>query len=241
MATLIPTDIPFPDAPHRRAEGPDCPIENKPSDTYRRSQGRAAVSEASGEVAPRHRATGLIDAKERQHLGRLGREAWVKCGAKGAGIDCDEWRHEQVAEASDGKATCLHDLKRGQYKDVLRHFLQIAGHSARAFRVAQKSGQGHADRDLAMEKLKEACESGDLAFPEYPESICRRQFKVGLDELETGKVWFLFYTCTNRARTKNKKASEIASEGVSDESAVPTLETGCDAENPTGGPGEKQV
>ena len=71
----------------------------------------------------------------------------MKCGAKGAGIDCDEWRPDRAAEASAGKATCLHDLKRGQYKDVLRHFLQIAGHSARAFRVAQKSGQGHADRE----------------------------------------------------------------------------------------------
>lgn len=241
MATLIPSDTPLPPAsptspaPSARDEAALVPATGSP-------RGTGAAKAAEGDaVAPRHQATGLISKTERQHLGRLGRQAWDKCGAKGAGIDCDEWRHEQVAIASEGRATCLHDLRRGDYRDVLKHFLVIAGDSARAFRVAQRSGQGAADRDLALYKLREACERGELAFPDYPEAICRRQFRCGLDDLETGKLWFLFYTCTARADAKLKKASLVNSEGGISKTAVVTLEDAPDACNPVGEVGERAL
>lgn len=244
MPTYIPS-LPIPEGPESRVQRvPDSlaaaavvSVDNPVS----ARQAGAATGDRADEVAPRYQATGLITASERQHLGRLARDAWEKCGAKGAGIGCDEWRHEQVAIATEEKATRLSDLRRGQYKDVLRHFLELAGDSARAFRVAQRSGQGAADRDLAMAKLRDVCESGGLAFPDYPDSICRRQFKCALESLETGKVWFLFYTCTRRARAKNQKGPEIAPETPISNPAVVTLADGCEAGNPVGGPGEGQA
>lgn len=235
MSTLIPGDLPLPSgaAPSARAEA--APV----SVSVGTSRRTGAANRAGGEtVEPRYQAKGLITSDERQHLGRLARQAWEKCGAKGAGIPCDEWRHEQVEIATEEKAKSLHEVRRGQYRDVLKHFLELAGDSARAFRVAQRSGQGAADRDLALAKLKEACESGELAYPDYPEAICRKQFKCGLDDLETGKVWFLFYTCQTRARAKNKKASEIASKGPMSAAAPITLPDACDAQEAVGGPGE---
>jgi hypothetical protein len=239
MKTLIPAS---PDFPARQAE-PTCPA-SKPVAPPRHPEGRepgataALAEDYVGEVAPRYRATGGISPKERQHLARLARQAWEKCGARGAGIDFDEWRHEQVAEATDGKASGLTELRRGQYRDALRHFLALAGESARAFRVATRGGQRAADRDLALAKLREACEAGGLAYPEYPESICRRQFGVELERLETGKVWFLFYTCTQRGRAKAKHRAENAPDAPDAATAIDTLPERCDAGNPVGGPGE---
>lgn len=232
MTTIIPTDLPLPEGPEPRAMAPAAsPIPDR----------RALSADGGGRsaVEPRHRATGPIGAKERQHLARLAREAWDKCGARAAGVPCDEWRHDQVQDATGGRADGLTSLARGQYREVLAHFLSIAGHGGRAMRQATRSGQGAADRELAIAKLRDVCEGGGLAWPAYPESICRRQFRCGLDELETGKIWFLFYTCTSRARAKSKKRPEIDSEGGIGKSAVSTLESPGDAQDPTGEGGER--
>jgi hypothetical protein len=178
----------------------------------RPSAGKPGRGKAQRNVEPRHTASSALNAEERQELGMVAKQAWEACGAKAAGIPADEWRHEQVAIATQGKAARVSDLRRGMFRDVLAHFLLIKGDTARAFRTAQRSGQDMADRDLALHKLREACEEGGLAYPDYPAAICDRQFKCTLDELETGRIWFLFYTCTRRARAKNKNASEIDSE-----------------------------
>lgn len=237
MATIIP-NAPRPDdgdAP--RHSPPTLPA--PPRATEGPSPG--AGTTAPDEVEPRHRATGGVSAKERQHLARVARQAWEKCGAKGAGVAFDAWRHDQVADATDGKASGITSIRRGDYRTVMAHFLSIAGHGGRAMRTAARSGQGQADRDLALAKLRDVCESGGLAYPEYPESICRRQFRCGLDDLETGKVWFLFYTCTSRARAKQKKAPESAPETPSPDSAPVTPPAASDAQDPTGGDGETQL
>lgn len=238
MATLIPSSTPLPDGPRpETAPAPHLPAAGDRA-TSRTAAGKREPRE---KVRPRYRADAALDAAERQELGMVAKQAWEACGAKAAHIPADEWRHDQVAIATQGKATRVSDLRRGQFRDVLAHFLTIKGDVARAFRVAERSGQDMADRDLAVHKLREVCEAGGLDYPEYPESICRRQFKIGLDEVETGRIWFLFYTCNTRARRKNEKASEIASEGPTPKTAVVTLENGSDAENPTGGLGENAL
>jgi hypothetical protein len=232
--TIIPADTPLPADPSSPSASPRDSVPTKVA----RTRGATGAVEPADKVEPRYRATDLLSSTERQTLARLARAGWVRCGAQEAGVDFGEWRHDQVAEATDGETSGLTSLRRGQYRDVEMHFAEIAGDSARAFRAAGRSGQGQADRDLALAKLRQACTVGDLAYPEYPEAICRNQFKCSLDQLETGKVWFLFYTCTRAARRKNEKAAEIAAQSASAQMAVPTLDERCGAENPTGEPGE---
>jgi hypothetical protein len=237
MPTLTPPGTPLP--------GRDDLAATRPALTDRAARSarsdKTSESASPGGVAPRHRATGLLTAPERQRLAHVARVAFDRCGAGKAGISFDEWRHEQVEIATDGRATGITSLTRGQYREVQAHFLAIAGDAVKAFRSGQRAGQSHADRDLAFRKLREACESGELDYPSYPEAICRKQFRCDLDALETGKVWFLFYTCTRRARAKIKKASQSDSKaGIS--TALPkTGDSASDAQNPPGGPGERHV
>lgn len=250
MPTLIPASTPLPDGP-RPAEAalgataplPHAPVAapvsasraGRPAPAQSRGQGKARIGKA-------HVAKGAITAAERQELGMVAKQAWEACGAKAAGIDANEWRHEQVAIATQGKAARVGEVTRGQFRDVLAHFLLIKGDTARAFRTAQRAGQDMADRDLALFKIREACESAGLDYPAYPDSICRRQFKVPLDSpedlLETGRLWFLFYTVTRRAREKNKKASLVDSEGGIEKTAVVTPGDAPDAREALGEDGE---
>lgn len=238
MPTLIPSSTPLPDGPRHETAPALHPLSAEMDRAATRpSAGKPGRGKAQRNVEPRHTASSALNAEERQELGMVAKQAWEACGAKAAGIPADEWRHEQVAIATQGKAARVSDLRRGMFRDVLAHFLLIKGDTARAFRTAQRSGQDMADRDLALHKLREACEEGGMAYPDYPAAICDRQFKSTLDELETGRIWFLFYTCTRRARAKKEKASEIDSQGGMPESAVVTLENGSEPGNPLGGAG----
>ncbi len=244
MTTLIPADTPLP--PEGAPETPALPQElareaAPATGTGSPRRAGAAKSAAGGGVAPRHRAGGPLSTKERRELGMVAKQAWEKCGAKAAGIPADEWRYEQVAIATGGKAGRVGEVGRGQFRDVLAHFLMIKGDVERAFRTAQRAGQDMADRELALYKLREVCEAAKYAYPEYPDEICRAEFRVPLDSpeerLPTGRIWFLFYTCTRNARAREKRASEIDSEGGVGKSAPTTLENPADAPEAPGGPG----
>lgn len=236
MPTFTPPGTPLPGRDDLAATRPaltDRPVSAGRSDK--------TSSPSPGGVAPRYQATGPLTAPERQRLAHVARVAFDRCGAGKAGIGFDEWRHEQVEIATDGKATGITSLTRGRYRDVQAHFLAIAGDAVKAFQAGQRAGQSHADRDLAFRKLREACESGELDYPSYPEAICRKQFRCALDELETGRLWFLFYTCTRRARAKNKKAAQSASKAGFSADHPETGDSACDALDPIGGPGERHV
>lgn len=163
--TIIPSDTPLPADPAASDTPPPRP-----------SRPATAANTPPAKVTPRHRATGLIGSTERQTLARLARAGWVRCGAQEAGIEFGEWRHDQVAAATEGEASGLTAVRRGQYREVEAHFAEIAGDSARAFRAAGRSGQGAADRELAVAKLRAVCETGGLAYP----PLCGRRCAGGV-------------------------------------------------------------
>lgn len=115
------------------------------------------------------------------------------------------WRKRIMME--QWKVASLKDLDHNKLVNaMLAHFNSYtAATTARAYHHAMRE-DGDANRQrVALHKIREACErsGGKMAWPEYPLSIARVQFKVrALEELSPKAAWALFYTITNRGRSK---------------------------------------
>jgi len=144
-----------------------------------------------------------LTVKERQFLGRLGRNAWEHCGAKDAGIDCDEWRHEQINLATNGQADGVREMGLWQVRDVKAHFLSILGQGGAALDAAATSGKEQGELEQEIWLLRKACEERKLSYPEYPETICRDQNNGrGLDQVDTAAIQRLTFTVRSRRKVK---------------------------------------
>ena len=149
---------------------------------------------------------------EIQRLAIFARAAWEDCGARAAGVPFDDWRHDQVRMATEGRATGLRDLRRGDWRVVAAHFLSLSGKVRPAFRTAKRAGRE--DRDEAAHKLREACDEARVMWPDYPAAICRQQYKCGLDEATAKQLWRLYYTVRNRRHVKRPHLPADASESA---------------------------
>jgi hypothetical protein len=58
----------------------------------------------------------------------------------------------------------------------------------------------------AAHKLKQALSAAGLADG-YAATICLQQFKTGIESASTKQLWSLFYTITNRGRSKARKTA----------------------------------
>ena len=170
---------------------------------------RTAIPALAGEKPLTTASLKPTGRREIQRLASLAREAWEACGAKAAGIDCDTWRHDQVRLATGGTATGLRDLRRGDWRKVAALFLDLAGKSSSAFRVAKRVG--HEDRDEALHKLREACAEAGVRYPDYPEAICRSQNKCALEIASAKQLRRLYYTVRNRRHVKRPHLPAAAS------------------------------
>lgn len=134
------------------------------------------------------------------------REAFEAINVDQSRTACFEaWRHVECAKAVGIQS--LREMTQAHYNRVLAHFEELAGDAASATR---RRGRDHDnDRRIALHKLKEACQAADVGLS-YAASICRAQYRCGLDEATTKQVWNLFYTVRNRAAAKKPAPAQPA-------------------------------
>ena len=122
----------------------------------------------------------------------LARRAWERAGAPG---DPDEWRRGQQAAAC-GKPS-LRLATQNDYLLIRARFLDLLGESGAAFEdLVRQQSEG---RRLAWNKLETACKERGLALA-YPDAICRKEYKRGLEDADEKQLWRLVYTVRNRRK-----------------------------------------
>lgn len=163
-------------------------------------------------------AKGLLSKKQKVALGMLSRRAWEHLAEHGALDKAEEklnpWRHAEVSKATNGQAGRLGEATDRQFRQIRGHFLHLLGEDDGAFLDAMRDQPGRSDWELAWYKLKEACRKWEYAWPGYPESVCRNQYRCGIEDATTKQMWALFYTVTNRGRTRAKEAKRKAELGI---------------------------
>jgi hypothetical protein len=105
----------------------------------------------------------------------------------------DAWRRVEQGKAVGIQS--LREMTQAHFNRVLAHFEQLAGDAAGAERRRARDQDN--DRRIALHKLKGACQAADVGLS-YAATICRSQYRCGLDEASTKQLWNLFYTVRNR-------------------------------------------
>ncbi|MFW6217429.1 MAG: hypothetical protein ACOC4K_00390 [Verrucomicrobiota bacterium] len=154
----------------------------------------------------------MLSKKQIIVLSKAARAAWEHLGPRGRGdsvlrerldddfaseTKCFElWRHDQIEKVCGVRSYKL--VTQDQYRLLLMHLQNLGGNAAAAAHSLRKSaGEG---RRRALWLLRRNCEERGLAYPEYPEAICRRQYRCALDDAGEGQLMRLVYTV--RARRK---------------------------------------
>ncbi len=150
-----------------------------------------------------------LSKKQKAEICILARKAWDA----GAGLDWKgginegvsntalfrAWRREQQQSACGmaSLTTCLQDA---DFPRLMAHFSTLAGEHDQAGYWLERLLEDGRNRTLHI--LKRECSRFDLAWPGYPGSICRRQYKCGLGAASEKQLWALVYTVRNRGGRK---------------------------------------
>ncbi len=124
--------------------------------------------------------------------------------------NASQWRHRIMLEQWGVKS--LKDLDHNKlFNAMVAHFnsYTVAGID-RAFRHAMRGDDDSNRQRIALFKIKHLCDAsgGQMPWPAYPLKIARDQFKVReLEDLSPKAAWALFYTMTNRGRSKEAKSN----------------------------------
>jgi hypothetical protein len=139
---------------------------------------------------------------EKTHLAIEARKAYAKMEGNGATDESfDEFRHRIALQACGRR---ISEALRADYSALAAAFAAIRGDTGRAFHIAQR-GETEGRR-IAAHKLKQALSAAGLADG-YAATICLQQFKTGIESASTKQLWSLFYTITNRGRSKARKTA----------------------------------
>ena len=116
------------------------------------------------------------------------------------------WRRRETAHAMEmrGKkpVESFHDVSAGDFLFLRAHFISFFDASAAA-RIFERASQDEARRFLFV--IKNECrKSGWMKFPEYPDNICRRQYKRSLDEADSAQLKRILFTVSARASARKK-------------------------------------
>lgn len=164
--------------------------------TFRSTGGNPASRIPPQKKLPPQRLGGPLSNEQKARLCILCREAWEQNGSKGA---LDDYRHLQVDRAvgKPGLTACTQD----DYKPLVGHFLNLTGHPDRAM----NAHLDHATEDVrvAQFKLHAALKKAGLPIA-YAATICRRQYKCGIEAANTKQLWQLIYTINNRAASRRR-------------------------------------
>jgi len=113
------------------------------------------------------------------------------------------WRHEQQQERF-GLAS-LTAATQEQYADLKGHFEALAGHVAEAYETVRRGLDNQ--RRVARWNLEKALKEAGLPII-YAITICKHQYRCGLEDASTKQLWQLVYTVRNRATAKRHKAED---------------------------------
>lgn len=135
-------------------------------------------------------------AARRAYTGWPEREAFEAINSEMSRTDCFEaWRRVEQGKAVGIQS--LREMTQAHFNRVLAHFEELAGDAAGA---ARRRGRDQDNgRRIALHKLKEACQAADVGLT-YAATICRTQYRCGLDEATEKQLWNLFYTVRNRRK-----------------------------------------
>lgn len=117
----------------------------------------------------------------------------------GGGAPADVWRRAEAVKAAGCRVS---EATQNEYLRLLAHFQDLAGDSGRALETELRSAEE--PRRVALRKLRLECAARGLSMG-YPEAICRRQYKCGLDEAAPNQLWRLVFTVRNRRKKAAKK------------------------------------
>ena len=122
------------------------------------------------------------------------------------------WQLKVIGKESMADATNADFLK------LKSLWLELAGDINGALRATAK------DMDHALNQarviLERETRAAELAWPEYPEAIVKRQYGKTLAELGPKQLWYAIYTVRNRAKAKRDKAAVTHPEPPRDEPPI---------------------
>ena len=139
--------------------------------------------------------SGTLSLGQKRRLVLLARRAWLRQPHPGplpAAKAFDEWRQAQAVRACGLRISEATQRDWGALKAA---FEDAAGESGRALNTLVRDEDNK--RRVAMYKLQGACRERGLPLA-YPEAICRRQYRCGLDEATAAQIWRLVFTVRNR-------------------------------------------
>lgn len=119
----------------------------------------------------------------------------------------DAWRRLELGRAMEARGKrpveSFKALSQGDFLYVRAHFTAFVDSTAAG------AMRYEAERDEAKRfrwVIKRECDSsGFMSYPEYPENICRAQFKCGIDDAGPAELRKILYTVRNRARAKKQQ------------------------------------
>ena len=112
------------------------------------------------------------------------------------GCTLEEWRHEMAVQACGYR---ISEARQEHWSDLRAAFLDLAGQPEKAYRTHVRSVDNK--RRVALYKLEQECAARGLDVS-YPATICRRQFRLSLEEASAKQLWCLVFTVRNRRKAK---------------------------------------
>jgi hypothetical protein len=212
MITIIPDDLSH-DAATLRPAASGLPPVVAPQ--YPATPKRAAEGQREPRIAPeqRPRAKGALSPEQVTALAILVKQAYDVLRSYDAptvaGVTIDDWRHREIAVATQGRATGLRAAQQRDFRAIRGHFLGWLGRPADALQDALTDQPERADWELAWYRLEKKCQEMKLAFPGYPAAIAKSQFGSALNGCTAHQLAALFYTIVNRGRAKAKKEAAV--------------------------------
>ncbi len=145
-----------------------------------------------------------LSKKQKGIICRIAARAFEHRGATG---DAKEWRREQQ-HAAVGVGS-LTDCTQEHYNDLVAHFEGLAGEAGRQFNATLRQE----DEELRQKRhnLAVALEERGLDAS-YAESICRDQYKCGLEKATAGQLFNLLKTVKSRRSVVGKPAAVVGDE-----------------------------
>ena len=135
-----------------------------------------------------------ITARQKTILVLAAREAARLAGAPDSGPAFDAWRRGQAIDACGLR---ISEARQRDWALLRAHFDTLRGRPDSAYRTLV--GDSDNPRRIALHKLSKACAWAGVAMA-YAGSICRRQYKVPLDQASAAQLWHLVFTVRNRRK-----------------------------------------
>lgn len=115
------------------------------------------------------------------------------------------WRRAEQKRIM-GQESLTQAISERDYLRLRAHFEDLSGRSGAALMTLLK----HADEAQLCELflLEQACAEARVDFPDYPTTICRRQYKCSLEAASCDQLRRLLFTVRKRGFSKKRKPQQ---------------------------------